>query len=410
MITLNEFFDMQNYTPLVRRIYERRYNHFISRFPDKKKYSRSDIRQYCRGSLTYENQMKAIEKYFRVNSLLIEDDQKEKPENRLGTLSPRRLTIENGVKKYLQAEKRKVRPKTLLTKNYYLKSFVKFVSGVGFSFADQIDFGCLTSFKDFLFRAETKTGLNISIKSQSNHLIEVRLLFGFLVREGFLLTNPSKNLTVPRQERRISRNVLTRNEIDNFLNTIDTSNLYGFIDRTIFELLYSTGLRLGELYSLKLKNINFDDGLITVIDGKGLKDRVCVLTGISKKYLKVYVEELRQKYLNPGVVTKYLFPSIAGKKKKANDPNLNRRIKKLLQKAGIKKRVTVHGFRHSFATHLLQEGVDVRYIQRLMGHKDVNSTLEYLKINVDDLVSALQTYHPREKILSGLKISFKGSG
>ena len=172
------------------------------------------------------------------------------------------------------------------------------------------------------------------------------------------------------------------------------------------ELLYSTGMRVGELLRLQLKDINMEDYLVNIIDGKGKKDRVVILTEIAKRYLEVYVKHVRPRLLNMGVESEYLFPLRDGRQ---YVPSLMvNRFRRYKELAEIKHQVSFHTFRRSFATHLLQEGVDIRHIQQLMGHSSLRATIEYINITIKDLYGVLVKCHPREKTYADKEIKFKG--
>jgi integrase/recombinase XerD len=139
---------------------------------------------------------------------------------------------------------------------------------------------------------------------------------------------------------------------------------------------------------------------------KNNKDRVCFLNIISQRYLEIYIEKVRPMYLAKGVESKYLFPAKSGVRQFKKW--ISERIWRWRDIANIDFPVTAHAFRRSFATHLLQEGVGVRYIQQMMGHDSIDSTLQYIKLNIDDLRNALIRFHPREKLLADKEIVFKG--
>jgi len=233
----------------------------------------------------------------------------------------------------------------------------------------------------------------------------INLFFDWMVQEELRRNNPCLHLTLPRVEKRVSRNILSRNEVDDFLAAINVSTVRGFMDRTIFEVMYSTGLRITELRNLKLADLRLEDNLVNVIEGKGGKDRVVILTTVARRYLETFVNEVRPKHLKAGIDCGLVFPSPNGLRYKR--VFLLNKIRLYCLKAGIGHHVSPHAFRRSFATHLLNEGVDVRHIQQLMGHDCVNTTMTYIQLAMKDLHEVLVKFHPREKELREKEIVFR---
>ena len=180
------------------------------------------------------------------------------------------------------------------------------------------------------------------------------------------------------------------------------------MNKTIFELLYSTGIRVNELVNLKLEDLRLNDNMINIINAKGRKDRVCVLTNVSKIYIKLFITKVRNNYIkdNKHNETQYVFTRTSGKKLSSSD--IETKIKRYISIAGIKKHISCHAFRRSLATHLLEQNVSVRYIQNILGHKNINTTLTYLKVSTNKLREILLTYHPREKYFLNKEVKYKG--
>ena len=401
MIALQEYLNKSGHQTKRHFVYERRLHEFVSRYPNKKVYYSDDIDNFCNGSQTVKKEMKVIEKYLRLNFKLL--DSKAYIQN--GN-TPKKIGVREAVISFLRDIKRKnYLPSTIKTYESQLKVFITYLDTIQIIGIEEIDKNVIDLYKDYLFRTKHKREKNYEVRSQKVRLQRVKQLFDYLVREEYIFINPCIHLKLPREEKKISRNIFTHNEIEDFFSVIDTTSAVGFCNRAMFETLYATGMRANELCNLKIKHVNFEDRLVTIFDGKGRKDRVCILTEIAKRYIELYIQQVRMMYLDKGAWTKYLFPSFHGKKQ---DPReISNRMKRYLILADIKAKLSPHAFRRSFATHLLKEGVEIRYIQELLGHKDINSTMRYIHLAISDLRDVLVKFHPRENQLANKKIKFK---
>lgn len=399
MISIQEFTAKSGYTPDRQIIYHKRLEDFQNKYTDKTIYTHTDIKQYCNGSQRLRDEMNVIARYLKLNFQLIGKE----------TEKPVKHPLDVMMKKYLLYLKRRdYASKTIHSYGGEFKVFKRFCSKNGISHIETIDKNVINSYKDWLYRSKNTKGEYYDVTSQAKFLQRLRSFFSWLVKEEYISVSPCMHLTIPREHRKISRNLFTRNELDDFFSMIDTDNVYGFVDRTMFELFYATGMRTSELLNLKLKHINLEDGLITIFDGKGRKDRTCILTIIARRYLEVYLDKVRSQYLNDGYSSEYVFPTVHGK---IQDKKwISERIDRYRNLANIQHQATCYAFRRSFATHLLQEGVNIRYIQRLMGHLSIRTTLRYIHITLKDLRNVLLKHHPREKSLSNKKIAFRGTG
>lgn len=230
--------------------------------------------------------------------------------------------------------------------------------------------------------------------SQARRLSGLKSFFNYLVFESFRENNPTDLLEAPKLGRKLP-DVLTIGEIENLLNQIDLSHPQGHRNRAIIETLYGSGLRVSELVEMTLSNLFFKENIIRVF-GKGGKHRLVPLGAYAKKFLKIYIEEFRvHQNIDPQSVD-IVFLNRNGK-------GLSRMmiftiIKNLLPAAQIKKKVSPHSFRHSFATHLLENGADLRTIQTLLGHESITTTEIYTHLDTQHLKSTLEKYHPRQAL------------
>lgn len=247
-----------------------------------------------------------------------------------------------------------------------------------------------------LFNLVGKRGKPLSLISQMHALVSVRVFFKWMVRRGFILADPSTALALPRQKKPLPKSVMTRREMERVLATPDVDTPLGLRNRAIMELMYSTGLRNMEVRQLTIPDVNTAEGEVRVRDGKGGQDRVVPLGEIACKYVELYVKEARPRILawkeDPG----FLFLGRCGRKMDGSAIN-HYIVQQAAGKAGVKKHITAHGFRHTCATHLLKGHASLRHIQRLLGHKSLESTQIYLRVEVGDLKRELKRCHPRER-------------
>lgn len=271
---------------------------------------------------------------------------------------------------------------TILAYNRDLITFYDFLKlrGISFSQVNQED---LVS-----FMGEKRTLL--SPKSLARCLVSIRMFYRFLASEGKVETNPARLLGIPKMYQHLP-NVLSRDEVVALLLQPNTETLVGKRDGAILELLYATGLRVTELIGLKLSNINLEVGCIRTI-GKGSKERIIPMGSKAMASLKDYLANGRPSLLRQGS-----FPNIFlnSRGKPMSRQGLWKIIKNYALKAGITRSVTPHTVRHSFATHLLEGGADLRSVQIMLGHSDISTTQIYTHVARERLKEIHEKYHPR---------------
>lgn len=235
--------------------------------------------------------------------------------------------------------------------------------------------------------------LGITARTQARLISGLRAFYKYLLIENIVTRDPTELLDLPKIGMKLPV-TLDVEEIDKILSAIDLSKPEGKRNKAMLETLYSCGLRVSELTGLKISNLHFNDGFIKVI-GKGYKERLVPVGRISQTEIIHYLSEVR--------------PHIHLKKGMDDVLFLNRRgamlsrvmiftiIKKLATLAGIKKNISPHTFRHSFATHLVEGGADLRAVQEMLGHESITTTEIYTHLDKDYLRSTIIEYHPREK-------------
>lgn len=230
---------------------------------------------------------------------------------------------------------------------------------------------------------------SLSARTVSKILSTLKSYFEFIIQVGQRKDNPVRLLDMPRLAKHLPE-VLTVDEVDLFLHEIDCSTISGLRDRALFELIYSCGLRVSEAVSLEVADIYFEEGLIKVT-GKGSKERLIPLGERAEYWLKNYLIEARPGFCRPGKFTGALFLNRLGNG--LSRKGMWKRFKETAERAGVSGKI--HTLRHSFATHLLQGGADLRSVQELLGHSDISTTQIYTHLDNNDLHSAHKEFHPR---------------
>jgi integrase/recombinase XerD len=252
----------------------------------------------------------------------------------------------------------------------------------------------LHEFQRWHFYRPTFHGTVRGIPYQNRVLTAVKGLFKFLREETLIASDPAAALDYGREPDTLPRNILTPAEARKIIETPDTGTPLGYRDRTILEVLYSTGIRKNELMNLALADVNLDEELLRINGGKGAKDRVVPLTQVACSFLESYIKGIRPQLLGLKT-TNRLFLSRRGLPIARN--TLGHLVEKCARLAKIKKPVTCHLWRHSCATHLLKNKANLRHVQEILGHRSLATTERYLHLTITDLKEAHRKCHPREK-------------
>ena len=237
----------------------------------------------------------------------------------------------------------------------------------------------------------------INARSQSRIISGLRSFFNYLIFEDYRNDNPLDLIESPRIGRKLP-DTLSLEDIDRLISAIDLSREYNGIrigerDRTILETLYSCGLRVSELTNLKISDLFFDEGFIKVT-GKGDKQRFVPINSLTQKYITIYKNEVRSTITIQKEDNDTLFLNNRGKK--LTRAMIFTIIKQLAEKINLNKTISPHTFRHSFATHLLENGADLRAIQLMLGHESITTTEIYMHLDRKQLKKTIQTFHPRK--------------
>lgn len=234
---------------------------------------------------------------------------------------------------------------------------------------------------------------NISSSTQARILSGIKSFYNYLMLEGVIRNDPSELLEAPKIGRKLPI-TLSIDEIDRIESVIDLSKPDGARNKAIIETLYSCGLRVTELLELKLSNLYPDEGFIRVI-GKGDKERLVPIGSSALKYIMIYVNEIRVHLNIKPKNEDFVFLNKRGTK--LSRIMIFNIVKDLTEKAGIGKVVSPHTFRHSFATHLVEGGADLRAVQEMLGHESITTTEIYTHLDRQYLRATIKEFHPRQK-------------
>jgi len=230
----------------------------------------------------------------------------------------------------------------------------------------------------------------LSTKSILRNLVAIRTFLQFLVQDGILDVNPVEELGSPKVAKTLPE-ILTLKEVEGLLEQPNIRIPLGIRDRAMIEVLYATGMRVSELTRLPLNQINLEGGYV-LLYGKGSKERVVPLGREAMKWVALYLERVRERFTR-GKECDSLFISRLGKG--MSRQRFWRSLKEYGRRAGIRKRITPHLLRHTFASHLLERGADLRSVQIMLGHVDISTTQIYTHVTGERLKKIHQRYHPR---------------
>ena len=286
--------------------------------------------------------------------------------------------------KYLSNEKR-YSSHTIINYENDLNTFFSYVESEALSFKD-IDYKVIRNYLVYLYDK------NYSKSSVSRHISSLRSFYKYLLKEVYVLDNPMIFITNPKQDKKLPK-FLYEEEIEKIFSYPDLTNPKGIREATILEFLYSTGVRVSELCNTKIKDISFNERKIKIL-GKGSKERYVLYGKRLDEMLNLYLKESRPFFDKNN--SPYLFLNDSGNQ--LHDRRVRTIIDSLLKKHASKIHISPHMLRHSFATHMLNNGADLRSVQELLGHEDLSTTQIYTHISNERLRSVYLNAHPRAHI------------
>lgn len=230
----------------------------------------------------------------------------------------------------------------------------------------------------------------LSTKTVVRNLVAIRTFFHFLIQEGILEANPIEELESPKIEKTLPE-ILTLKEVEQLLEQPNPQTPLGIRDRAMLEVLYATGMRVSELTQLPINQVNLEGGYVLIF-GKGSKERIVPLGSEAMKWVILYLKTARERHAK-GKESPFLFINRSGIG--MSRQQFWKNIKAYGRRAGIRKRITPHLLRHSFASHLLEGGADLRSVQMMLGHADISTTQIYTHVTGERLKKIHKRYHPR---------------
>ena len=249
----------------------------------------------------------------------------------------------------------------------------------------------LERYRRHLYYYRKKDGQPLGISTQCQRLQPIKAFFKWLCKENHILYNPASELEMPRQHRRLPKHILSIHEIEQILNQTSLHGDLGIRDRAIIETLYTTGIRRMEAVNLRLYDIDISNGTLMVREGKGKKDRMVPLGERACAWIRKYIDDVRPSLaMTPDDGT--LFLTEYGQAMINN--RMSDTVKKHIDAAGIKKEGACHIFRHSMATHMLENGADIRFIQVILGHSSLSTTEIYTQVSIRQLKDIHRATHP----------------
>ena len=308
------------------------------------------------------------------------------------------MTTDELIEKYVEQLRALNRaPHHIRTRAWRLRRFFEFAAGRGVHEASDVTTALVLDYQKHVANEINTRGAVSAVGTQNQHLAAVAGFFRYLRQAEYAIHDPTRDFQYAKVPQSLPRAILTLQEVKKLLRLPDANALLGYRDRTILEVLYSTGIRRNELLNLRVEDVNLEGGFVMVRLGKGMKDRVVPLGKIAAKYLETYINGIRPELLKRGSdpTTAALIVSSRGRVMGRN--TLAQMIDKYARLAGIKHPVTPHTFRHTCATHMIRNRAGIRHVQEMLGHTCLTTTQKYINLTITDLKEAHTRFHPREK-------------
>jgi len=287
-------------------------------------------------------------------------------------------------------------PRTIENREVYLEFLISWLEARGVHRPQEVTKPMLERYQRYLFHMrQPSNGKPLSFRAQHGRLVPVRAYFKWLTQQNVLLSNPASELELPRLETRLPKHVLTIQEAARVMEEPDTNESLGVRDRTILEVLYSTGIRRAEVINLSVYDLDTERGTLMVRQGKGKKDRMVPIGEQALVWLERYQRRVRPELAVPpdeGI----LFLTSLGESFTPN--RLSQLVRGHVKSADLNKTGSCHLFRHTMATLMLEGGADIRYIQEMLGHASVSTTQIYTQVSIRKLREIHRATHPSAKL------------
>jgi len=284
--------------------------------------------------------------------------------------------------------------RAVLTQRDQLRVFLRWAQPRDILYPEQVTRSILESYQRHLYRVRKKNGNPLGVSTQKVYLVGVKRFFKWLCRQRLLEANPASELELPKRGKSLPKDTLSIPEVESVLSVPDITNPLGLRDRAMLETFYSSGIRRSELARLILGDLNMDNGTLFIRQGKGGNDRVVPIGNRALVWIRKYLDEVRPILLDsPGQQGLFL----SGFGSPFRPDTLSRLVVGYLRKADIgRKKGGCHLLRHACATHMLEGGADIRYIQHLLGHANLDTTAIYTQVSIRKLKAIHAGTHPAE--------------
>ncbi len=291
-------------------------------------------------------------------------------------------------------EVRHYSPRTLVGRRNTLQHFLLWCQERDLQRPQDVTRPILENFQRWLFHFRQKNGKPLGVVTQQHHLTTLKVFFKWLCRQNVILHNPASEIELPRNVHRLPQSPLSLHDVEAVLALANTADPMGLRDRAIMETFYSTAIRRSELARLQLEDLMPERGLLMVRQGKGRKDRVVPMGARALSWVMKYLDQARP-HLEVSTTQRTLFLSAYGDG--LSPDHLSGLIGRYIEAANLGRKGGCHLFRHTCATHMLEGGADIRYIQQLLGHASLETTSIYTEVSVRQLQKIHALTHPAEK-------------
>ena len=280
---------------------------------------------------------------------------------------------------------------TIGNREFLLRQFIQWCQERGIADPVEVTRPVLERYQRYLFLYRQKNGEPMSFRSQHSRLVPLRMWFRWMTRRNHLLHNPASELELPRLGQPLPRNILSASEVERILQLCDVADSIGLRDRAVIEVLYSTGIRRGEIVALKLYDLSLDRGVLLVRQGKGKKDRYVPIGERAIAWLEKYIREARpQLAIEPDDMTVFL----TAQGEPFSRDHMTSNVKARIDAAKLGKTGACHLFRHTMATLMHENGADIRFIQEILGHVKLETTQIYTHVSIRTLQQVHASTHP----------------
>ena len=310
------------------------------------------------------------------------------------------IALEDAVDGWLAICATRVRAGTLLLQRLYLRQFAEWAVARGVVDLHALTRDDVAQYQVYLRTTEhrTRTGMKkLADSSRCERFSAVRRFLAWAAENGELVADPAASMRRESRTQWQPANVISESDVVSLLDAPDES-IVGLRDRALLELLYSTGLRCAEVSALDLGDVDLTEGIVFVRNGKGAKQRIVPIGSAAIAAMRQYLIHARPFLVrHPNVRAVFVVGHCRGKGLRLRGGGIRYVIERVARRAGVTRRVTPHTFRHSFATHVLRAGADLRHVQELLGHSRIDATERYTHLDVSDLAAAPARSHPRGK-------------